>query len=33
MSIYWSFGLFGANSLLLAKPFRCTTDFSYFLLL
>jgi len=31
MSSFWSFGLFVAKSLL-AKPFRCTKIFSYFLL-
>ena len=32
MSSFWPFGLFGAKSLILAKPFRCTKIFSYFLL-
>jgi len=32
MISFWSFGLFGTKSLLLAKPFRCTQIFSYFLL-
>jgi len=30
--VFGHFGLFDAKSLLLAKPFRCTKIFSYFLL-